>query len=335
MESSKLLVPWKPVLWPGLWVPLVILLSGLITTGMAASIESNRARDLAQARYHAQHQALVNLLLARAPAMTSEKSPSLDWLPSLFEEALPPTIGLRIDTLDRHTKKPLLQIHTNGAIDPTLALRTEVNPGDVRWMLTTVPSSRLLEETAYQARITVWTTGLALSALATLLTLVLCRRLYIQSLQVIDLDRRQAGSDKQINNLQVEKTILRQALNDSELRSRDLVALSGAMIFELDEYGKIGFISTQIADTLDLAPTDMIDQPFEILVAPSSRENFRLALNASRTDYTIQRIDLPLLHRNTDTQVPVILRVRALRDTLHGLIGYRLSALPAPAVLAG
>ncbi|AOY89587.1 histidine kinase [Marinobacter salinus] len=328
MEGLKVPFPWKLVLWPGLWVPLVILVCGLLTTGIAASIESSRARDLAEARYHAQHQALVNLLLAHAPARISGTTDTSVWLQSLFDEVLPPALGLRIDTLDRHTKVPLFQAHTNGAIDPTRSLRTEVSPGDVRWMLTTVPSSWLLEEAAQKAGRTIWITGLALCTTATLLTLLLCRRLYMQSLQIIDLSRGQASAEGQVNNLQVEKSVLRQALNDSEQRSRDLVALSGAMICELDESGQIGFISAQIADLLNRAPTDMTGQAFESLVVPSSRENFRRTLEASRKDHSIERIDLSLVHQNTETLVPVTLRIRSLKDPVYGFNGYRISALP-------
>ncbi|MBW7471563.1 PAS domain-containing protein [Marinobacter sp. F4218] len=326
MDSSKPRSPGQTGLWPGLWVPLVILIVGLTATATMAHFESSRASELAEAHYQAQHQALVNLLLARVPTRASENASTQEWLHSVFDEALPPSLGVRVDTLSRHTKRPLLQIRTQGSIDPTRALRTEVNYGDFSWMLTTVPSRSLLEQSANSAHRNVWLAGGTLTLVATLLALFQCRRLHGQSLQIVDLERRGTGADQHITNLQVEKSILRQALNDSEQRSRDLIALSGAIISELDEMGLIGFISPQVAELLARAPADLIGEPFERLIEPDSRENFRRALTAARADHSIERIDLPLLHRDEETVLNVAIRILALQDPVHGLSGYRLGA---------
>ena len=223
---------------------------------------------LAEARYHAQHQALVNHLLANVPDQSmvgDHNQPVSAWLQALFSDTLPDSLGLRIDTLERHTKMPLLELGTNGSVDPTRALRTEVSPMDQNWILTTVPSPEGLEAVAQASRRTVWIAGAALSVFAAALTLVLNRRLHRQTLHIRGLEQREIGADHQIANFQVEKSILRRALNDSEQRSRDLVALSGAVIWELDERGRIGFVSPQIAELLDQAPADLVNQPLEAL----------------------------------------------------------------------
>lgn len=332
MESPQPRLPRWSGLWPDLWVPLVILVVGLTATATTAHLESNRARELAEAHYHAQHHALVNLLMAQLPAReargVSDRQPARDWLRSLFEEALPPNLGVRVDTLARHTKRPILQIRTQGSIDPTLALRTEINSGNFRWMLTTVPARSVLEQAANNATRNVWMAGGLLAILATLLTLFQCRQLHDRARQINALKRGEIGADQQINNLKVEKSILRKVLDDSEQRSRDLVALSGAIIAELDEMGQIGFISPQTAELLERAPADLAGQSFQQLIEPASRENFQRALAAARTDRSIERIDLPLLHRDQESTVTVALRIRALKDPVHGLSGYRLSALP-------
>ncbi|MBW4934857.1 PAS domain-containing protein [Marinobacter sp. F4206] len=327
MDSSQPRLSGQTGLWPSLWIPLVILIAGIAATATTAHLESSRARQLAEAHYQAQHQALVNLLLARVPARASENASTREWLQSVFDEALPPSLGVRVDTLARHTKRPLLQIRTEGSIDPTRALRTEVNYGDFSWMLTTVPARSMLEQAANTARRNVWLAGAALTIVATLLALFQCRRLHTQSLQIADLEHRETGADQHITNLQVEKSILRQALDDSEQRSRDLVALSGAIISELDEMGLIGFISPQVAELLERAPADLTGEPFERLIASESRENFRRALTAARSDHSIERIDLPLLHRDEETVLNVAMRILALQDPIHGLTGYRLSAV--------
>ena len=330
MESSTAARFRRPVLWPGIWIPLLLVAAGLLVTGITANIEARRAMALAEARYHAQHQALVNHLLANVPDQSmvgDHNQPVSAWLQALFSDTLPDSLGLRIDTLERHTKMPLLELGTNGSVDPTRALRTEVSPMDQNWILTTVPSPEGLEAVAQASRRTVWIAGAALSVFAAALTLVLNRRLHRQTLHIRGLEQREIGADHQIANFQVEKSILRRALNDSEQRSRDLVALSGAVIWELDERGRIGFVSPQIAELLDQAPADLVNQPLEELVAPASRDNFRRALAAARSDSSIERVDLSLVHRDQETEIPVVLRVRALKDPGHGLSGFRVSTL--------
>ena len=331
MESSDSARFRTVALWPALWVPLVLVTAGLVATGITANIEAERAMALAETRYYAQHQALVNHLLANAPdpGVTAGQAgpPAATWLRALFDNTLPESLGLRIDTLERHTKRPLLEIRANGSMDPTRALRTVVSPTNQKWMLTTIPDPSMLEGAARASRRTVWAVGLALCAVAGFLTLLLNRRLYRQALRLGALEQREKGADHQITNLQVEKTILRRALNDSEQRSRDLVALSGAVIWELDEDGRVGFVSPQIAGLLDRAPADLVGMAFEELVPAGFRDNFRHTLTAARADSAIERMDLPLIHRDQEHQVPVVLRVRALKDPIHGLSGFRMSAL--------
>ncbi|MGF2734443.1 PAS domain-containing protein [Marinobacter sp. DUT-1] len=317
-----------PLFWPALWIPLVILVTGLITTALTANLKADQARELADARYRAQHQAIVNQLLANAPTYLDSDTPPASWLPVILGDTLPDQLGLRIDTLQRHSKIPILQLQAEGQLDPTLALRTEVQPGNYHWMLTTVPTSALLGKAANQARTRTWMVGLALTLVAAGLALMLCRRLHDLQRRILELERREQGADQQINNLQVEKTILRQALNDSEERSRDLVTLSGALIAELDDHGVIGFISAQSASLLEQAPADLTGQPFQDLVTPPFRDNFQRTLEATRHDNQAQRIDLDLLVRNRDAPLPVAVRIRALKDPVHGLMGYRLSATP-------
>lgn len=318
----------QPLRWPAIWVPLLILIIGVGATAIVARVSAENARALAEARYQAEHQALVNHLLANAPDYLGSGTSPDAWLDSLFRGALPSYLGLRIDTLDRHSKDPIIHWQARGPLDPTVALRTEIRPGDQRWMLTTVPSRALLQNAAKQARLTTWFSGTVLTALAVALALALCRKLHQQRQQIAALHRSEIGADQQINNLQVEKAILRQALNDSEARSRDLVELSGAIISELDEQGMIGFVSSQTAELLERAPTDLMGQAFESLIADSYRENFRRTLTAARQDNQAQRIDLDLLSAHDQAPVPVIVRLKALKDPVHGITGYRLSAVP-------
>ncbi|MDO3721267.1 PAS domain-containing protein [Marinobacter sp. chi1] len=317
---------------PGLWVPLVILLAGLATTTLTAHLEAERARSQAESRYQAQHQMLVNLVRAQQWEKTNsndgEAGQSNDWLRPVIHQALPENMGVRVDTLARHTKQPLLHIRAGTPVDASRTLRSEIRSGDNNWMLTTLPAEPFLEGDATQAATRIWANGLLITLVGVVLSLWLCRRLKLATSLGYKLREQTRHSDQQINNLQTEKNILRQALNDSELRSRDLVALSGGMICELDEQGTIGFASPQTAELIGEAPSDLIGTPFEQLVETTGQENFRLALASARSDHAVERVDVSLRHKGTETSIPVTLRILALQDPLHGLAGFRISASP-------
>ncbi|QSP95418.1 PAS domain-containing protein [Marinobacter salinisoli] len=332
MERTETPPPPPGKTWPGLWVPLVILLAGLATTALTAHYEASRARMQAETRYQAQHQMLVNLVRAQQWANASQASDTDarpgDWLSPVINQALPDHMGVRLDTLARHTKQPLLHIRTETPVDPSRALRSEIRSGDANWMLTTLPAKPLLEQEAAYATRRIWASGLFITALAVLLVLWLCRRLYRATRQAHAVRQQSLQADRQINNLQTEKTILRQALDDSERRSRDLVALSGAILCELDENGVIGFASPQSAELIGEAPSDLTGRRFEDLIDPEDQDNFHRTLASARRDHTLERVDLSLRHRDEGITAPVTLRVLALQDPLHGLAGFRISASP-------
>lgn len=317
----------RRALWPGLWAPAVILLVGVVVSLTTARLVSDSAQNLAQQHYQAMHQALVrqvamHLQTASGPGV-GVQSLEVDLAQGLHED-----IGLRIDTLERHTKTPVLQLgNINLLAGHDRTLRTELETDNEHWMVTTLPSKRLLASPAKQANWLVMVGGLTITMCAVLAALMLCRQNHRNNRVIGQLMNHQLANDQQVTNLQVEKNVLRHALNDSESRSRDLVALSGAIIGELDEHGRIGFLSAQAADLLGRAPSDLVDQPFTELVPEPDRRRFSQCLEAARHDQTMARIDLNLLHRNTELAVPMVVRVMALKNPLHGVTGYRLSAV--------
>lgn len=336
MESPGLTRKGHRLALPHLWAPLLVLAAGLVVTGVTARALEDQSHSLAEDVYHKQHNALVARLSGfnefpsayrdgGVSGETVRDSASIGlWLATVFKDAVPDTLNLRIDSLERHTKTPLFQtVHTANP-DRTRSLRSEVAVGEHRWLLTTLPDSWFLERPGHQSFRFVWLAGLAMTILATVIITLLCLRIRRWQIHYQTADKQREEYQQQLNNMQVEKTILRQALNDSEQRSRDLVALSGATICELDEETTTGYISPQVADLLKKAPADLTDQPFEQLTDPTDLDNFHRALQAARQERQIQRIDLRLLDAE-DRLVPVTLRVLALQDTLHGFTGYRLS----------
>jgi len=339
MESPRLTGTGHLLALPHLWAPLLVLCAGFVITGLTAHALEEQSRSLAEQVYRKQHNTLVARLRGYdelpplytdgvVPTRTiNDTAPAELWLATVFKNAVPGMLSLRVDTLERHTKTPLFQSRHAESPDRSRALRSEVAIGEHRWLVTTLPDADFLEQPAHQSFRFVWFAGLAMTLLATAVVIFLCLRVRRWQSHYRDMDKTSRGHEQQLNNMQVEKSILRQALNDSEQRSRDLVALSGATICELDEQALTGYISPQVADLLKKAPADLTGHPFEQLVDPACLDNFRRTLEASRRERQIQRIDLKLLDAD-DRKVPVTLRVLALQDTLHGFSGYRLSLQP-------
>lgn len=332
MESPGLTGKGYILALPHLWAPLLILVAGLVITGVTAQALENQSRSLSEELYHKQHSTIVARLIGynELPPLVSDDQTVHDsasvalWLATVLKNAVPGTLNLRIDTLERHSKIPLFQtIHTANP-DRSRSLRSEISIGDHHWLLTTLPDTRFLEQPARQSFRFVWLAGLALTLLAVVIIILLCLRIRRWHTCYRNADKSVEECRQQLNNMQVEKSILRQALNDSEQRSRDLVELSGATICELDEQAITGYISPQVAGLLQKAPADLSGRPFEQLIDPVCLDNFHRALQAARQEWQIQRIDLRLVGAE-DQQVPVTMRILALQDTLHGFSGYRLS----------
>ena len=339
MESPRLTGTGHVIALPHLWAPLLVLFAGLVVTGLTAQALEEQSRSLAEQVYHKQHNTLVARLRGydelpplypdgvSSTRTINHTTPAELWLTTVFKDSVPGTLNLRVDTLDRHTKTPLFQATRAENPDRSRSLRSEIAIGEHRWLVTTLPDSKFLAQPAHRSFRFIWLAGLVITVLATVVVIFLCLRIRRWQSHYRNADKASRGYELQLNNMQVEKSILRQALNDSEQRSRDLVALSGATICELDEQALTGYISPQVVDLLKKAPADLAGTPFEQLVDPAYLENFLRALKASRQERQIQRIDLKLLDADA-RQVPVTLRVLALQDTLHGFSGYRLSLQP-------
>ncbi|MFV8569639.1 histidine kinase [Marinobacter sp. SBS5] len=312
----------RRALWPGLWVPVVILLAGSALSFSVAKRVSSQTEALAQQHYHLQHQALVHLVLEHLYRHGNDVS----LLKVPLAKAMPQHLSLRIDTLERHTKKPLLQLGSIHAPLARQALRSELDIGGHRSMVTTMPDAQLLKAPAQNLRWLVLVSGMALTLLAFVLSLYLCWRNH-QQRKLVQSHRKDLKTQSQkIANLNVEKVALRQALNDSENRSRDLINLSGNLIAELDEQGQIGYISALAADIFKQAPSDLDEKPFQQLVVQVDQRRFVECLEAARADQDITQADLALAADDSEQPVPVTLRLKALTDPVRGLVGFRLSA---------
>lgn len=247
------------------------------------------------------------------------------WLAGVFADHTTSWLQVQVHDLDQYGKVPLFSTHQDVQLGDQATLRSEVAVADRRWMLTSTPIARSVPAPREQSWKMAWILGLLFTGGAAALAYWLSRKLGDARHQVSAEAVACLRTKQQLENALVEKSILRQALDDSELRSRDLVELSGSMISELDENGAIGFMSSRAADLLSMPPADLAGKPFEQLVAPESRDNFQATLSAARQEKQTQRIDLDLV--NADQQpVPATVRVKALQNPVDGCTGFRLSA---------
>ena len=139
--------PRRPGLWPGLWGPAVILVCGVILSLLTARLASDMAHQLAHQRYQALHQSLVSQVVIHL-ARLSQEDEQLQELRASLATGLQDGISLRIDTLERHTKKPLIQLGSSRHPAGNDALRTELQTNGRHWMVTTWPDTRMLASPA-------------------------------------------------------------------------------------------------------------------------------------------------------------------------------------------
>lgn len=246
-----------------------------------------------------------------------------EWLEDLIDPHAYAAIQITVHDLSQHAKVPLISFIPEGDLAPDRALRSIIAFGNREWMLTTTPSDALSAGASY-----IFVAGLAgvvLGVGAALVVVALTRQLRLVQAQRERSHRTNVRLGQHLDNSEVEKRILKQALGNSELRSRDLVELIGGFVCELDEHLRIVYISPQVDGMLNQPPAEMIEKPFEQWVAPSHRENFSATLQAARREKHLQRIDLDLL-AGDDTLIPTTLRVKAVSDPLSGCTGYRMTA---------
>ena len=189
-------------------------------------------------------------------------------------------VEISVHDLSQEVKTALVTLAAEGETVPAGTLRSEVLFGDRQWLVTSTPTRDFLHQTGADLHQKVWLAGLALTGVTSAALALLGRRLR-QAWRHRELAEAQGSRMQQLlDNNQVEKTILRQVLNNSEQRSRDLVALSGGFVCELDERQHVAYLSAQVADLLDRAPADLADIPFQTLVAASDRPRFEATLQA-------------------------------------------------------
>lgn len=179
----------------------------------------------------------------------------------------------------------------------------------------------------HQSETIAWAYGTLISGFAAAVCALVSFRWHRQAGLSAAIQRDLRDQIRQLSNVRTEKQILRQALEDSEQRSRDLVALSGAIICELDEQGKAGYVSAGVTEVLGFEPADLAGVAVDSLISETDRNTYEKTLKTAREQRQLQSTDLDLIDIHQQP-VPATLRALVLYDTLHGFSGYRLSIQP-------
>lgn len=290
----------------------------------------------ATAQTHIQRNGNSQLAVRLFKGLSNGTLVSLAFAPdSLLKFALPgqinPALQITVFDLDQHLKSPLFA--TAPLIEPNYprALRSAISVADREWILTTLPDRHFMDGFRERAKQIIWLAGLITTVLSALLTWWLCRRLRNSQTNEHRQERAIDGFEQVLENNRIEKAALTRALQDSEQRSRDLVAIAGSVVAELDESGRIGFISAQTVDLLGLPPADMQDHLLTEFVLAAERDRFQQGMKAARQERNVVRIDLQMQGAN-DQPIPVTVRLKPVVDMLTGCAGFRVTLQSRPAM---
>lgn len=251
------------------------------------------------------------------------------FLAGALAERRTPDLAFAVHDLSQQSKTPLFQLAATGPVDAGAALRSELAVGDRTWMMTTTPTVAFFTDGQDELTQRIWLSGVLISGLMAVLAAVAARQLRRANHRHETDLIAQSKLQQQLDNKLVEKVILKQALDNSELRSRDLVSLTGGFVCELDDRLNIAFISPQVTDLLEQPPADLAERPLEQAIVSRDRDNFRAALEAARRDRQMERIDLHMLTASGQ-EVAITLRIKAVIEPISGCTGFRLTGQHNP-----
>ncbi|MDX5298331.1 MAG: PAS domain-containing protein [Gammaproteobacteria bacterium] len=246
-------------------------------------------------------------------------------LDSILSPHLNPGVITEVFDVEQHRKDPLFSsrerlLSTAQPISTHLDATLQVL--DRRWMLRTQPNSSLFSLIPSML-------GNLILVLGALLSLLVGGLLWRATRQLeatrgaADAVRLQWEKDRRaLQNKSIEKDVLNRALSDSEQRTRDFIELADAVAFELDEEGRIGFVSPQIHTLTERPPSAMNQRPLADLLPPDEQPRLTAALQDCRRSRHTVRLDT-LLRKGQHDQIPVGLRVRPIADPINECIGFR------------
>ncbi|WP_097459316.1 CHASE domain-containing protein [Mangrovitalea sediminis] len=316
-------------------------------TALTEALDKHEARATAAStlQNNGQHQYAVRIFVPingsvshrpESPALLCLVFKPASMAAGLLRPLLPDGVSTAVYDLDQFTKQPLFTLPENSpsaaTSRPLPTLHSTLEFAGRHWLVLTTPTRHyILHDTQLMLEAIVLC-GLVLSVLVTLLVHRLTRA-YQRIETETGEQRRQWRRDQQaLQNKEIEKAVLVRALSDCEQRNRDFIDLATSFSCELDEEGRIGFMSSQIHDILGIPPASLEHRPLIELLPEAEQPRFQAALDASRRDRHSVRLDTLMLDSH-EQALPVGLRLRPVADAINQCQGFRAVGWALPSVV--
>lgn len=231
----------------------------------------------------------------------------------------------RIIDLQQHENQPIVSIGEGSASGTER--ETTIRAGDRQWLVRSQYSGSVPLENGRLLLNGIAVGGSALSLALALLSLQLVRYHRLNRRRIVHLDRLLDRDRRALENKRIEKEVMSRALSDSEQRTRDFIQLGGGIGFELDDEHAIGYVSPQVQPVLGRAPSDLAGLALTALLPESEHQRLTDAVNSSRRERTITRLDT-LLEHSDGTAVSVRVQICTVCDALSHCQGFRAVAWP-------
>ena len=243
---------------------------------------------------------------------------------SLLEPLVPAALDTEVYDLSQFSKSPLFSTAPDRARDSAVGptLQTPLNVADRRWLVRSYPSQQLLDLKSRRWLRGFWLAGVLLSVVAAALVWRQQGRLRQLAGQLEGTSADWEKDRRALQNKVIEKSVLGQALADSEQRTRDFLELAPGFACELDEEWRIGFVSAQIHDLTGRPPAELAQTLLTELVVSDDRDRLTAALQACGRERQRVRVDTALVDGHGGA-VPIHLECKPITDPLNHCIGFR------------
>jgi|GEM_PF-4701898 len=268
---------------------------------------------------------LLHLLVPMAQGQTlSVTADPKAWLAGDEWQPLTRRLHLALYDADQHSKMPVLESEPHGLYSEAAA-RSNLEFAGRDWLLLVSPlPNTMLERHVSWLRQYLWLAMILVAAVFAGLIAVMGAQLARSAQREQELNREVANRQQQIANRMVELTTFRKALRESDHRAADLILLSGAVILEIDDTRRIGYVSNAFVGLLGHSTAWCVNRPLDEIICAGDHLRFVQTLAAARTDRELQQMDLDLLD-SKERVIACSMRVIALFDPVLGCIGYRLA----------
>ncbi|WP_251812684.1 PAS domain-containing protein [Alkalimarinus sediminis] len=237
------------------------------------------------------------------------------------------SINTELFDLNQHSKNPiyswfgeqtnLISIKTESA-----RARETIPFADRQWLVMSTPTHRYLKSQRSNAPRNLMLGGLLLTALA-YLSLHWSYKVRLKlATQLAAIQERQDIDGRALQNKIIEKGVLSRALEDSEKRCRDVIALSRDYTWETDTRHEYTYLSPQTAKIKGFPPKQLAGSCFFDCLIEEDRIKAEEAFRMSQKNQSNIELELRFVGPSGET-VTELIRAVPLADTLGQWDGFR------------